>query len=463
MGTLRSLQLLTSYTCCTLVAFMAPNHETAAQTDPTIMDIGVFPKPGDPNTLQVRIRPENTFSGLVSQLTFTLRWETASGANLGTINQNIGPGAGSCPAVVAPLSPSGDGEVDVLGFRYQTYNCFSFTPIGSCPFVTGYTWPGGVETIIAEIPILNNTGCANFNIVNDSYTGPANKDFFISLGGFQDMNGVIYSPFYPNGNCPPATYVDLAARAMLDGPYVDPTPLLADADGLMSDNLRVLGLIPAAQPYNSAPFNYAGTETVAPAVLAATGPNAIVDWVLLELRDKMAPSSIVARRAALVQRDGDIVDVDGTSPVRFLNMPADQYHIAVRHRNHLAVMTASPQSLSPTPVTVDFRSTTFSNYGTSPANALNAQRVRDGRRVMWSGNVVHDGEVKYVGLNNDRDVILTAIGGLVPTNTVNNVYTRSDVTMDGQIKYSGLNNDRDPILVNIGGVIPTAVLLQQLP
>jgi hypothetical protein len=188
---------------CTLMAFMASTSEVMAQPPTTIVDVGVFPKPGDPNTLQVRVRPEDTFNGVVSQLTITLRWETASGANLGNINQLIGatPGPGWCPGFVAQLAPSGDGEVDVDGFRYQTYNCFSLSALSSCPFQPGYAWQGGVETIIAEIPIQNNTGCANFNIVNDSYTEANNKNFFVSLGGIQDLNGDIYSPFYPYGNC----------------------------------------------------------------------------------------------------------------------------------------------------------------------------------------------------------------------------------------------------------------------
>ncbi|MBK6344269.1 MAG: hypothetical protein IPF41_17280 [Flavobacteriales bacterium] len=52
-----------------------------------------------------------------------------------------------------------------------------------------------------------------------------------------------------------------------------------------------------------------------PSVLAATGNNAIVDHVVVELRHATTPSVVVATRGALVQRDGDAVGMDGSSPV----------------------------------------------------------------------------------------------------------------------------------------------------
>lgn len=35
--------------------------------------------------------------------------------------------------------------------------------------------------------------------------------------------------------------------------------------------------------------------------------------------------------------------------------------------------------------------------------------------------------------------------------------------MDGEVKYTGADNDRDVILVNIGGTVPTNVRYQQIP
>jgi hypothetical protein len=82
---------------------------------------------------------------------------------------------------------------------------------------------------------------------------------------------------------------------------------------------------------------------------------------------------------------------------------------------------------------------------------------------LWPGDATFDGQVKYTGTGNDRDVVLTAVGGSTPTNVANNVYRGADVNMDGVVKYVGLNNDRDIILQTIGGTVPTAVRLEQVP
>ena len=86
----------------------------------------------------------------------------------------------------------------------------------------------------------------------------------------------------------------------------------------------------------------------------------------------------------------------------------------------------------------------------------------DAHQLMWAGNAIHDDQLVYVGGSNDRDPILVAVGGSVPTNTATG-YSMEDVNMDGVTRYVGGGNDRDPILVNIGGTVPTSVKVEQLP
>ncbi|HMN05100.1 MAG TPA: HYR domain-containing protein, partial [Flavobacteriales bacterium] len=253
----------------------------------------------------------------------------------------------------------------------------------------------------------------------------------------------------PSCQCAGTPFVVVAPKALLQGPY---------ANGLMKDDLRSNGLIPLAQPYNLPAFgNYNGGEIVAPAVLANTGNDAIVDWIMVELRDKNAPGYVVARRAALIQRDGDIVDTDGISPVRFMGVVAGPYYVAIRHRNHLGVMGAATVTLSHSPAQPDFTDVAYSTYGSG------AQSTVGGKHAMWCGNANTDQSLKYSGSGNDRDPILVAIGAAIPTKVINSVYAKEDVTMDGKIGYSGQGNDRDPILVNVGSSIPTTVKSEQLP
>jgi len=198
-----------------------------------------------------------------------------------------------------------------------------------------------------------------------------------------------------------------------------------------------------------------GGESVLPAVLSTTGANAIVDWVLLELRDHNDPALLVSTRCALVQRDGDIVDVDGGSPVTFAR-PSDLYYLAVRHRNHLAVMTATSIALSGAPVAIDFTSPSTGTYGANATKPLNTVNV------LWAGNTVRDGALKYTGTGNDRDTILVEVGGSTPNNVASG-YSAADVNMDGIIKYTGAANDRDPVLVNVGSTTPNGTRAEQVP
>ena len=91
-----------------------------------------------------------------------------------------------------------------------------------------------------------------------------------------------------------------------------------------------------------------------------------------------------------------------------------------------------------------------------------AEKAIGTAQAMWAGNARRDTDLKYTGSNNDRDPILSAIGGSVPTSTTTG-YLLSDVNMDGTVKYVGSENDRDPILSNVGGTVPTSVLGEQLP
>ncbi len=85
-----------------------------------------------------------------------------------------------------------------------------------------------------------------------------------------------------------------------------------------------------------------------------------------------------------------------------------------------------------------------------------------GLQALWAGNVFADGSLSYIGAGNDRDPILTFIGGTNPNNTVLG-YHIQDVDLDGFVKYIGANNDRDPILLNVGGTTPNNTRSQQLP
>lgn len=244
--------------------------------------------------------------------------------------------------------------------------------------------------------------------------------------------------------------VTVSPKVLLEGPYL--------GDGTMHDQLRQAGVVPTSEPYTALAYHAmpnGGGEVCAPAVLATTGNNAIVDWVLVELRSSVAPHAVVATRCALLQRDGDVVSTDGVTPVAFSAGPGN-YHVAVRHRNHLGVMTAQTVALGTGAPVVDFTLPATATWG------VQARKTVGTKAVLWAGNSRLDVLLKYIGQDNDRDRILTALGGSTPTH-IHAGYLLEDVSMDGVIRYLGVGNDRDMILVNIGGSGPTQTRQEQLP
>ncbi|MCB9168854.1 MAG: hypothetical protein H6597_03320 [Flavobacteriales bacterium] len=233
--------------------------------------------------------------------------------------------------------------------------------------------------------------------------------------------------------------IGIQPKVFLQGPY-DP------GTGLMRDDLRANFLIPQI---------YGNGYMVYTAMYPVTGPDALVDWVTVELRDAADGQTVVASKDVLVQSDGSMISDHGVSFQTFNASPGN-YYVAVHHRNHLSVMSATPIALGGVLDTIDFTDGSTATYGTD------AQVDINGVKAMWCGDVNGDGVIKYTGGSNDRDEVLQVIGGVIPTNTTSGRYD-ADVNLDGQVKYTGANNDRDMILQNIGGTIPTATRNEQMP
>lgn len=239
--------------------------------------------------------------------------------------------------------------------------------------------------------------------------------------------------------------IKVSAKVLLSGPY-------NSGAGLMKDSLRTLGLIPLSSPYASIGYMHTANnrnETVQSSVFSVSGANAIVDWIIVELRNSSS-NTVVASRSGLLQRDGDITEIDGVSPLEF-DMPAGSYKISIRHRVHLGIMSASAYNLTSTPTAVDF--TSINVYGTNARNASN---------LLWGGNTNFDNVVKYSGTSNDRDIILNTVGPSTPSRSISG-YLLTDLNMNGVTKYTGSRNDRDIILTNVGSATPNNIITQQLP
>ncbi|TDH21659.1 hypothetical protein EXU57_19345 [Segetibacter sp. 3557_3] len=213
---------------------------------------------------------------------------------------------------------------------------------------------------------------------------------------------------------------------------------------LMNTTLNSSGMLQAAaatQPY-AAIYNYQGTERVA-ADFFATHPE-IVDWVLIELRDATNPLTIIATRAGFVQRDGTIVETDGSgTSISFPAVAPGNYHVAIRHRNHLGIRSSSAVDFTDGSGVHDFTASAASSF----QNQLYTATVQAGNKwLMRGGNANSNNNTKYNGPANDQDRIQNIkLGGSLSI-VMMNQYAPEDINMDGVIKTNGPNNDQNFLL-----------------
>lgn len=155
-------------------------------------------------------------------------------------------------------------------------------------------------------------------------------------------------------------------RVMLQGAY--------SADTL-STILKKRNALPLTQPFRDTIYNYQGNEKV------ASIPDNDVDWLLLELRTGTAASSIVAKRAVLIDKNGFLRDTCGSTSVVFPGLSDGNYYLVVRHRNHLDIMSSSPIAVSGGVGTYDFTTAANKAYGTDSQVEL-----KTGLYGMYSGD-----------------------------------------------------------------------------
>ncbi|MBK8452999.1 MAG: cadherin domain-containing protein [Thiofilum sp.] len=218
--------------------------------------------------------------------------------------------------------------------------------------------------------------------------------------------------------------------------------------GLMRDDLRRLGLIPLKQPYGAILNSmYEGTESLDPSLLQRTDANAPVDWVLLELRKADAQATLVTHRAAIVLRNGDIIDpMTANTTLKIAPIPAGYYYVVVRHRNHAAIVTKPAIWLSTAMSSLDFTEPSLNLSGEELA-----QVIQNNRSMMSAGDGNQDGRIIVSGPNNDMNVILEQVlrdpgNKIVNLNYKITSYNIADYDLNGYTLFSGPNNDTNTLM-----------------
>jgi hypothetical protein len=197
----------------------------------------------------------------------------------------------------------------------------------------------------------------------------------------------------------------------------------------MNTGLNAAGLLPLTQPFNTTPWNYTGTESV------AAIPNAdVVDWVLVELRDAPDAASagsgtIIDRKAGFLLKDGSIVDIDGAGTLSFAANLSQNLFVVIHHRNHLKVMSNNALTQSGGAYTYDFTTGISQAYGSD-------EKMVSGKAVLYGGDADANGEIG----SGDAVLWINEVG--------TGGYLKTDVTFDGQSD----NKDKNDIWVPNNGI-----------
>jgi len=196
----------------------------------------------------------------------------------------------------------------------------------------------------------------------------------------------------------------------------------------MSTDLHDANLIPFNQPYNTAPWNYYGSETYTYDV-----HDDVVDWVLLEFRysttdsSGAVPANMLNTQAALLTSNGSIVQTDMSSLPEFTGPTYANVYVVVWHRNHLAVMSANALTATKGDYAYDFTD------DISKAYADGQKDLGGGEVGMIGGDSNGNGDVDTDDKNNNWTSDAGSTG-----------YLGSDLNLDTQSNNPDKNDVWEP-------------------
>ena len=364
--------------------------------------------------------------------------------------------------------------------------------------------PQGSESNPVEI-----NGGSYFINASGEYTFTPNEDF---VGSTE----FIYTICDVQGNCVNATvhllvldFLSLKCKVYLEGALIKNTNEFAeDGSPLMRDDLRFNAnqketLLPLQDPYTHSYTTYFSVSILdkynpsgpgllskyqsisdSAQVLSVSGQNAIVDWIYVELRSKEDKTVSLGSRSGLLQRDGDIVDIDGVSSLKFEGINADSFYVYVKHRNHLGVLSG----LVGQSQVVDFRnlSTEVFDFGTTHENGLDytglsqCSTAAPGYNALWAGDFDSDGKLSFIGGSSSgstldinvlyQEVLFASSPSFLSNYNAAWGYSQGDFDMDGKAKFTNPDDDTNLLYgqilffpLNVNLQVNFSGFIQQVP
>jgi len=141
----------------------------------------------------------------------------------------------------------------------------------------------------------------------------------------------------------------------------------------------------------------------------------------------------------------------GSTSLMLSGLLPGSYHVSVRHRNHLGVMTATPVTITGGSVpSIDFTKPSTTVFGKQSRITASGGTVA----LLWAGNANTDTRAIANGPSNDTgvilgDVLLAKENLSVSTNYRMAGYQTTDINMDGITIFAGPSNDVNMLLGNV--------------
>ena len=384
-------------------------------------------------------------------------------------------GAGMVKKTFSPLGfytfPVGDGI---------NYTPLTSTPSGSTLGTVGVNLVNTAPTNLGTNP---NYLTRFWNVTQTGITGYSN----ILLATYNEaddvvgtealikgavQNGLSWSYTGSNGNAAsnmvgsttgasPAVFSGLTSlgtvqlQAFLQGPYTGGV-----GPDTMTTALNYKGYLQASaatSPYVDKDANGGTSSPSVGAGFFASHP-LITDWIQIQLINPNLLTDTI-KKSAFITKNGDIVDLDGTTTSIQILGAYEPSIVRLVHRNHLAVKTntnVSTQVLTPINFKNNSNIYTIANFGniTINNNGLPQKQVETGVYALWAGDATSNGIVLYNGSGADRTKVLQKVGVTTPSLNVPG-YFIEDLNLNGEVLYNGANADRTVILQNVGVTTPS--------
>lgn len=247
---------------------------------------------------------------------------------------------------------------------------------------------------------------ANNTINLNEYANQEIQLRFVGVNGWG--NNFYLDNIQVNATVVPPSIVQV--QLMLEGTY---NPLSNEMSTALIDS----GLLPNAQSYQAAPWNYMGNEQ------AISLSSNVVDWILVELRNANDITTTMGSAAALLYKNGNLHSADGGEGVKFYGIDDTQnYYIVIRHKNHIDIVSSIPLAVN-NAAAYDFTNTDNVLQGSSQLVA-----VADGMHAMLAGDADGNGVCNVA----DYNIYLSQLAGL-------NTYQTADLNLDGNVSIDDFN------------------------